>query len=73
MKRHVEIFDAEGEADDEGMERNRHHSSLSCTLRVQRIELIADHLIPILGCVAALEDHADIIQPLLVRNTDHAA
>ena len=41
--------------------------------RVERVELIADHTIPVPGRVATLEDHADIVQSLLVRNTDHTA
>src|SRR5262245_26769700 len=55
------------------MKRYRHYPSLGCTFRVQGVELIAHHLIPVLGSMAALEDHADIIQPLLVRNADHTA
>ena len=73
LKRHIEVFDTKCKADNKRVKRYRHHSSLGCTFGVQRVELIADHLIPVFGCVAALKDDADIIQPLLVRNADHTA
>src|SRR5262249_14670690 len=61
IKRHVEVFNTKREADNKRVKRYRHYPSLGCTLRVQGVELIADHLIPVLRGVAALKDHADII------------
>src|ERR1041385_7495359 len=48
-ERVVEIADAKGEADDEGMERQRHDTRLFRAFAVERIELIAHHLEPVLG------------------------
>ena len=37
------------------------------------VELIADHLQPVLRRVAALENHPDVVETLLVGNRDHPA
>jgi len=73
IKRHVEVFDAKRKANNKRVKRYRHYPALGCTFNVQGVELITDHVIPVPGGMAALKDHADIIQPLLVRNTDHTA
>ena len=73
LERLVEIFNAERQTDDKWMERYRHYPSLRRAFGIQRIELIAHHLQPILWRVAALKNHANVIEPLLVRNRDHAA
>src|SRR6185369_10864994 len=67
----VEIFYAKRQTDDEGMERDRHHPPLSRALGVQLIELITNHLQPILRRMTALEDHTNIVEALLVWNRDH--
>ncbi len=54
-----------------GCERDRHNPPLSRALGVQLIELIANHLQPILRRMAALEDHANVVEALLVGNRDH--
>src|SRR5688572_23028093 len=67
----IEILDAKRQTDDEWMQWKGHDPRLSRALGVKRVELIANHLQPILGRVASLKDHPDVVEPLLVWNADH--
>jgi len=72
FQRLIQVLDAECQADDKRMQRNSHDSGLRGAFGIQSVKLIADHLQPIFGRMAALKDDPNIVEPLLVRNADHA-
>src|SRR6185369_9337097 len=59
-ERVIEIADTEGESDDERMERQRHDARLFRAFAVERIELIGDHLEPVLRRRSGMMHDADV-------------
>src|SRR5262249_4900302 len=67
----LQVFDAQGLADDHRMQRNAHDPRLLAAVGVQRIELI-DHRAQILLAGVALADvEGDVVDLVAVGNREH--
>jgi hypothetical protein len=69
----VEILDAERQADNERMKRQCHYLSAGFALLIERIELVADHPVVLLGREIRAHEHPHIVDALLIGNHDHSA
>src|SRR5215510_11225737 len=67
----LQVFDAQGLADDHRMQRNAHDPRLLAAVGVQRIELIDHRAQILLAGVALAEEERDVVDLVAVGNREH--
>ena len=73
LQREVEVLDAEGDADDEGVKGDAHDGAAAFAVAVEDVELVADLLEVFPGSVVGAQEEVDVVEALLVGHDDHAA